>query len=70
MTLESMAAECPFCGPHYGQGNGYLPVCPTCGMDAGEARYVLLIERLGGAEVYRREWRAAHGLAVTDEGAA
>ena len=51
--------ECPWCGPHIGiQQNGAPPVCPTCGMDEHEVRYAQKIIDLGGAEVYRQEWRA------------
>lgn len=64
--LDRFAVVCPWHGPH----PGYAAVCPTCGLDAGEVRYAEMIGRLGGFEVYRREWRAAHGLPVTEEGAA
>lgn len=68
--LHRLAAVCPWCGPHYGeQSNSHGVVCPTCGLDAGEVRYAEMIMRLGG-EVYRREWRAAHGLPIVEAGVA
>jgi hypothetical protein len=41
----------PPCGPHTDQP------CPTCGMDAAEIAYAERIIALGGAEVYRQEFR-------------
>lgn len=62
-----LEAVCPLCGPHYGERGHWEPVCPTCHLDAGEVRYRALILEIGGAEVYRREYRAAQ---ATAEGAA
>jgi len=39
-------------------------------MKPGEHAYRDRIMALGGAEVYRQEWRAAHGLTDGDVGAA
>lgn len=58
--------ECPTCGPYERGVGGRSPECPTCRMTAGEHAYRKLVMELGGAEVYRREWRAAHGLPVTE----
>lgn len=43
--------------------NGRWWVCPRCGMDAGEHAARRRVMELGGAEVYRQEWRREHGLA-------
>lgn len=57
---------CPLCGPWTATIADNNSGCPTCGMDPGEVAYRERIMRLGGAEVYRQEWRKAHGLPVDE----
>ncbi len=63
-----MKLMCPMCGPYEDTVRGWVkasPECPCCRMTPGEHAYRDRIMRLGGAEVYRQEWRAAHGLPAT-----
>jgi len=66
-TRRHTTADCPMCEDCWvtwqprGGYAGSWP-CPLCGLDAGERRARRAVMTLGGAEVYRREWRRAHGL--------
>lgn len=53
---------CPWCGPYERVQSMYDPSCPVCGLDAGEVAYAERIMALGGAEVYRQEYRAAQKM--------
>ncbi len=57
------------CGPYEANApSGCVPAareCPECLMTPGEHAYRDRIMRLGGAEVYRQEFREAHGLPAT-----
>lgn len=73
----SVTRHCPKCGPRVSVVAGPCReanihpetiICPTCGMDPAEYAFVERIVALGGAEVYRQEYRAGMGRHLNREG--